>query len=400
MNDNAQIVSSDLQGKNVLVRVDFNVPIYEGKVQDTTRISLILETINFLKKAQAKIILISHLGKTQNFCPEQSLKLVQKEASKIFNTNIIFGGDILASDSQKIIKDANNGDIILFENLRFHKEEEANDENFAKKIAILADFYINDAFSVSHRKHASIYLIPKFLPHAFGFAFKKEIETIDKFFSNTLRPKMCIIGGSKLSIKVKLLKNLVKKVDVLALGGGIAGAFLAFYGSSTLKIFDPKEYEKDVIEIIDNAKLYNCKLLMPVDFSALIGGEKAVEHAIISDKNSQASVFDIGPKSVQLFLEELRRCATILWNGPVGLFEKEPFDYGTSSIANEISKLTEEEKITSIVGGGDTVFAINKFVKSKHFSYISASGGAFLNYLEGSVLPGIEALYDSKILSY
>lgn len=388
----------ELNGKKVLVRVDFNVPLQDGVVQNTARIEEVVTTINFLKKAGAKIILMSHLGKTRSYTPEQSLKLVIPEASKILNSNIIFIDDPLQASAAKIIDEASYDDIILLENLRFHNEEEECCEDFAKKLASLADFYINEAFSVSHRKHASVYLVPKFLPHAFGFSFRKEVEAIDDFFSRDLKPKMAIVGGSKLSTKVKLLKNLVKKVDKLAFGGGIAGAFLAYFGSKTLKIFDPGEFEEDVKGIISNAEAYGCKLLMPIDFSALIANEEAFEHAIISDNNSQASVFDIGPRTVDIFLSELDTSAMVLWNGPVGLFEKPPFDYGTASLAKRIASLSDENKIFSIVGGGDTIFAANKFAGLEHFDYTSTSGGAFLAYLEGTPLPGITALCHPLIL--
>lgn len=392
------ISGHELKRKKVLVRVDFNVPIQDEVVQNTARIEEVVPTINFLKEAGAKIILMSHLGKTRNYTPAQSLKLIIGNVSKILNSNIVFIDDAIKDTASKIIEETSYNDIILLENLRFHTEEENCDERFAKKLASLADFYINEAFSVSHRKHASVYLVPKFLPHAFGLAFQKEIQAIENFFSKDLKPKMAIIGGAKLSTKVKLLKNLVKKVDKLAFGGGIAGAFLAYFGSKTLKIFDPGEFEDDVREIIENAKEHGCKLLMPIDFSALIANEEAFEHAIISDSNSQASVFDIGPKTVDLFLSELDTSSMILWNGPVGLFEKQPFDYGTSAIAKRIADLSDKNKIFSIVGGGDTIFAVNKFAGLEHFNYTSTAGGAFLAYLEGTTLPGIEALCHPLIL--
>ena len=288
--------------------------------------------------------------------------------------------------------------IILLENLRFHSEEEDCNEEFAKKLASLADFYINEAFSVSHRKHASIFAVPKFLPHALGFAFKKEVQVVDNFFQNASSPKMCIIGGSKLSTKIKLLKNLVKKVDKLALGGGIAGAFLAFLGNGALKIFDPKEYRNDVMEIIDNAKAHNCELIMPTDFSALISDQDTIEHSIISSEASNASIFDIGPESVELFKRHINESKVVRWNGPVGLFEKAPFDFGTRILAEHIAQRTRENHLTSVIGGGDTGFAMKKFKVCHDMTYISTAGGAFLSYLEGSELAGITAMQDACTL--
>ena len=229
----------DLQGKRVIVRVDLNVPIQNGIVQDISRIKNISPTIDFLKKAHSKVILISHLGKTNPKNDAQSLRHIAKALEEEYTSRVIFIDDCLSEQADKIISDASYDDLILLENLRFYKEEEACDQEFAQKLARLGDFYINEAFSVSHRKHASVYALPQFLPHALGLAFKKEIGVIDNFLNNAKSPKMSIVGGAKLSTKVNLLKNLVKKVDKLALGGEIAGAFLAFQGISPYCCFLP-----------------------------------------------------------------------------------------------------------------------------------------------------------------
>ena len=387
------IAATDLQGKRVIVRVDLNVPIQNGLVQDISRIRNIAPTINFLKKAHSKIILISHFGKTSSKNEAQSLKQVVSALENEYKSKVVFIDDCLSEQADKIISEASFDDLILLENLRFYKEEEACDQEFAKKLAKFGDFYINEAFSVSHRKHASVYALPLFLPHALGLAFKKEMGVIDNFLNNAKSPKMSIVGGAKLSTKVNLLKNLVKKVDKLALGGGIAGAFLAFQGNTSLKIAAQKEFEKEVIEIVGKAKECGCKLIFPVDFSALMSENN--ENSIITVDGLNASIFDIGPESVKLFLRHIRESATILWNGPVGLFEKTPFDFGTRSIGEEIARLTREGRIVSIVGGGDTGFAMNKFGFSKDLTYQSTSGGALLAYLEGSKLPGLMAMKDA-----
>ncbi len=386
----------DLQGKRVIVRVDLNVPIQNGIVQDISRIKNISPTIDFLKKAHSKVILISHLGKTNPKNDAQSLRHIAKALEEEYTSRVIFIDDCLSEQADKIISDASYDDLILLENLRFYKEEEACDQEFAQKLARLGDFYINEAFSVSHRKHASVYALPQFLPHALGLAFKKEIGVIDNFLNNAKSPKMSIVGGAKLSTKVNLLKNLVKKVDKLALGGGIAGAFLAFQGNTALKIAAQKEFEKEVVEIVGNAKECGCELIFPVDFNALMSESDA--NSIITADGLNASIFDIGPDSVKLFLKHIRESATVLWNGPVGLFEKTPFDFGTRAIGEEIARLTKEGKIVSIVGGGDTAFAMNKFGLSKDLTYQSTSGGAFLAYLEGSKLPGLVAMRDALSL--
>lgn len=390
------ITAEDLAGKRVLLRADLNVPVQDGVVQDVSRIKNIAPTINFLKKAKAKIILMSHFGKTTVKNESQSLRHVIEPLSKEYNSDVIFVDDCLSDQAAKIIDSASCDNLILLENLRFYKEEENCDMEFAAKIASLGDFYINEAFSVSHRKHASVYGIPKLLPHALGLAFVKEIEVIDNFLNNAKSPKMSIVGGAKLSTKVNLLKNLVKRVNKLALGGGIAGAFLAFLGNTSLKISGHQEFEKEVIEIVGNAKEHGCELIFPIDFCALIS--EKTEKSIITSDNAALSIFDIGPASVELFIENIRQSSTILWNGPVGLFEKEPFDYGTRRIGQEIAKLTREKKVVSIVGGGDTAFATNKFGIAKDLTYQSTSGGAFLAYLEGSKLPGIVAMKDAPLL--
>ncbi|MCR5225004.1 MAG: phosphoglycerate kinase [Alphaproteobacteria bacterium] len=392
------ITKNDLRGKKVLVRVDFNVPLNDGIVQDTARIKNVNSTIRYLQESGAKIILMSHLGKTALPNPNQSLRLLKKQVEEEFRSKIVFIDDCVAENAANIIDSASVDDIIMLENLRFHSEEEDCNEEFAKKLASLADFYINEAFSVSHRKHASIFAVPKFLPHALGFAFKKEVQVVDNFFQNAASPKMCIIGGSKLSTKIKLLKNLVKKVDKLALGGGIAGAFLAFLGNGALKIFDPKEYRDDVVEIIENAKEHHCALIMPTDFSALISDRDTIEHSIISSEESNASIFDIGPESVELFKRHINESKVVLWNGPVGLFEKAPFDFGTRILAEHIAQRTRENHLTSVIGGGDTGFAMKKFKVCHDMTYISTAGGAFLSYLEGSELAGITAMQDAYTL--
>ncbi|MDR1235888.1 MAG: phosphoglycerate kinase [Holosporaceae bacterium] len=385
------------RNRKVLVRVDFNVPTENGAVQDSSRIKNARSTIEFLKDSGAKIILISHFGKTTNHNPDQSLKNVIDTVAAEYKSRIVFIEDCLAENAAAIIDASPIGDIILLENLRFYPGEEDCNIDFAKRLAMLADFYINEAFSVAHRKHASIFALPQLLPHAPGLSFRKEVQTIDNFFADNSSPKMCIVGGAKLSTKVNLLKNLVKKVNKLAVGGGIAGVFSAVLGKHPLNIFNAEEYRQNVIEIMENAKRHNCELILPVDFSALVCKEKC-ESEIFSSENSGAKIFDIGPNSVELFKHHVRESKMLLWNGPVGLFEKAPFDFGTASIAKEVAQLTIDGKLTSVIGGGDTAFAMNKFNVAQDMSYISTAGGAFLSYLENSDLPGISAMKNASVL--
>ncbi|MDR0677503.1 MAG: phosphoglycerate kinase [Holosporaceae bacterium] len=388
------ITKNELKNKKVLLRTDFNVPIEDGIIQDYSRIKNTFDTVKFLKDAEAKIILISHLGKTTSPNPKQSLKQIVSSLEKEYESPIAFIADCL---DEKAISEASE-DIILLENLRFYQEEEKCDENFAKCLAKSADFYINEAFSVSHRNHASISALPKFLPHAFGLSFAKETQTLNGFLQNS-SSKMCIIGGAKLSTKINLLKNIVKKVNRIAIGGGIAGAFLSFMGNQSLKIFHPGNYEEDIKEIIKDSKQCDCELIIPTDFSALISDKETLNHKIISSKKDNATIFDIGPDSVELFKKGIEKSKMILWNGPIGFFEKAPFNFGTESIAKYVAQLTKEKKLVSIVGGGDTCFAMNKFNVFQDLSYVSTAGGAFLCYLEGGELPGITAMKNPYVLT-
>ncbi len=382
----------DFANKVVLVRVDFNVPIQSGIVLDEARLYQPLETIKSLQNQGAKVVLLSHLGSTTIKNKEQSLKNLVPYLEKIYNSKIVFIDDCISEKAKTIIESTSSDKLILLENLRFHVEEELCNLDFAMKLASLGDIFVNEAFSVSHRKHASIYGIPKFLPSILGENFKKEIKIADSFFETKKFPKIAIIGGSKLHTKVNLLKTLVKEVNKLALGGGIAGAFLSYLGNSTLRIFNPKEFEEDVKEIMSNATKNNCELLLPIDFSALISSDTGIDCAIISSEHDSASIFDIGPETVDLFKKNISESKMLLWNGPLGLFEKAPFDFGTKTIAKFVAQRTEENQLISIAGGGDTGFALKKFGVSDKFTHISTAGGAFLSYLEHKAFPGIDAI--------
>lgn len=382
--------------KVALIRVDFNVPIQSGVVLDDTRIKVPLDMVRYLQSRGAKVVLLSHLGKTAARNEAQSLRQLIPCVEKIYGNPVRFIDDCLAENAREIIKETSRDQLILLENLRFHPEEEKCDMNFAEKLSSLGDFFVNEAFSVSHRKHASIYGIPHFVPSILGQNFEQEIQAINIFFSQKDSPKMGIIGGSKLATKINLLKSLVKKVDKLALGGGIAGAFLAYLGSTTLKIFNPGEYAEDVKEVIKNAKDCRCELVMPIDFSALISDGDPSNHAIISSENEHASVFDIGPKSVELFKKHIEASKMVLWNGPLGLFERDPFDFGTRSVAEIIAERTQKGQLVSIIGGGDTSFAMKRFNLRDKITYVSTAGGAFINYVENGTCPALMAIRGCK----
>jgi phosphoglycerate kinase len=393
----SKIITKDaLKSRNVLVRVDFNVPMENGVAQDNSRIKNALPTIKFLKEAGAKIILLSHLGSTASRNHAQSLKNILNNVADECESKIAFVEDCLSENAHHTIKCASDGDIILMENLRFYPEEEKCDLDFAKCISSLGDFYINEAFSASHRKHASIFAVPKFLPHAFGLSFANEIQLIDNFFDDATSHKMGIIGGAKLSTKINLLKKLVKNVDKLALGGSIAVAFLSHFKKLPKCPYSSDVYAEEISQITENAKKYGCELVMPVDF--LIADAKQRPCLMDASDVDTASIFDIGPRSVELFKHHLRECKIALWNGPMGMFEKEHYDQSTISLAQEISSLSKNGKLISIICGGDTTFAMNKFNVSQHISHVSTAGGALLSYLSDSELPGILAMTDPYVL--
>lgn len=384
----------ELSGKAVLVRVDFNVPMDNGIIMDDARIRVPVATIKDLQNRGAKVVLMSHLGKTSDKSETQSLRQLISSIEKIYKSSVLFIEDYPNKNTRSLIEKSPRNSLILLENLRFHPQEESCDSDFARKLATLGDFFVNEAFSVSHRRHASVFGIPQFLPSDLGENFKKEIKNIEEFFNHSSGKRMAIIGGSKLPTKIKLLKRLVTKVEKLALGGGIAGAFLSYLKNDLSGIFDFKEYESEVKEIVENAKKFGCELIIPTDFSALISTKS--DHAIMRSENSNTTVFDIGPDSVKLLEDHIAASDMVLWNGPVGLFERSPFEFGTKTIAEFIAKRTQENKLISIIGGGDTGFAMKKFDVADKMTCISTAGGAFLNYVENEDCPALEAIRISR----
>lgn len=384
----------ELSGKVALMRVDFNVPIDNGVIMDDTRIRVPLKTIQDLQKHGAKVVLMSHWGKTTDGDKIYSLRQLVPVIEKIYGSSVTFITNYLDEGMRGFIDKVPQNDIILLENLRFYKQEEDCDLNFAAKLASLGDIFVNEAFSVSHRKHASVFGVPQFLPSILGKTFKKEIKNIETFFNKESGKRMAIIGGSKLLTKVKLLKKLVSKVDKLALGGGIAGAFLSYFGEQSLRLSTPERYVSDVKEIISNAKEYGCELIVPTDFSALISAKH--DHAIIRSEKSNTSVFDIGPDSVERLKKHIIDSDMVLWNGPVGLFERSPFEFGTKAIAEFIAERTQKYGLISIVGGGDTGFAMKKFKVANKVTCISTAGGAFLTYVEDEDCPALEGIRISQ----
>lgn len=375
----SSIIDRDLRGITALVRVDFNVPMKNSIVQDASRIRNALPTVKFLTEGGARVVLISHMGKTNSFNMEQSLQNVIGDVEREYASGIVFVKDCMQENAVEIIKNTPADHVILMENLRFHPEEELCDLSFAKRLAGLADIYINEAFSVSHRRHASIFGVPQFLPHALGLAFQREIRMVNNFFSCASSPRTCLVGGAKLSTKVGLLKNLSKKVDKLIVGGKIAELFF-FHELHHLTISE--EYRRDVLEVMDNIRQSSCELITPLDWITKNSGERC----------------DIGPRSVELFKRHIGESKIVLWNGPMGIFEESRFIAGTASLAREVARLTREGRLISIVGGGETGFVMNQLGLASDLSHVSTAGGAFLAYLEGMELPGLAAMKDASIL--
>ncbi len=386
--------NSEVKNKTVLLRLDLNVPIAEKVIRDDTRILLCLPFIKKLIQKKAKIIILSHLGRPKGQkLPELSLKPIYKYLKKKLNTNVYFFMGDLDEDTKNKFSYLREGEVILLENIRFFKEENDNDEIFSKKLASLCDIYINDAFSCSHRKQASIHKIVKFVKKSYaGPLLKKEIEAIDLIINQKKSPLTCIIGGSKISTKINVINSLIKKVDNLVIVGAMANNFLAFKGFKIGCSLVEENTETLIRNIYEIGEYENCNILIPEDCK--VGREfagKAVNKSL-EDIQENEMILDIGNKTVEKICEKIDRSKTVLWNGPAGYFENDSFKDGTISIAKRISDNTKNKSLISILGGGDTLSAINKSKEKLLFTHLSTAGGAFLEYLEGKDLPGLSVL--------
>ncbi|MEE8258389.1 MAG: phosphoglycerate kinase [Sphingomonadales bacterium] len=382
-----------LKGKKVLLRVDLNVPMQDGTVVDHSRILGIKETVAHLKSAGATIILMSHFGRPEGQ-PVIGLSLSQivPALEQGLGAKVTFAGDALAKETKTKIK--NSKDICLLENLRFHPGEEANDADFAKKLSILGDVYINDAFSSSHRAHVSTVGITHHLPSAAGLGLVKEIEALTTALENPRHPVAAVIGGAKISTKISVLQNLIVKMDHILIGGGMANTFLAAQGKKIGASLNEPDLESVAITIMENAVAANCKIHLPDEVSVakhFNATDKAIGLPLDAVEDDDM-ILDIGPKASEGFIKVLRRCKTVLWNGPLGAFEIKPFDRGTNQVAEAVGNFTKKGKMISVAGGGDTVAALYHANAKGNFTYVSTAGGAFLEWLEGKTLPGIAAL--------
>lgn len=394
--DKKTVRDLDVAGKKVLVRVDFNVPLNDkGEITDDTRITASLPTIQYLLEQKAAVILMAHLGRPKGQVkPELSLAPVAKHLGKLLGKKILFAPDCVGEAAQAAASKLKPGHILLLENLRFHKEEEKNDMEFAEKLASLADLYVNDGFGVSHRAHASVEGVTHFLPAAAGFLLEKEIQYVGQAVTNPLHPFVAIIGGAKVSDKIGVISNLLDKVDTLLIGGGMANTFLAAHGYKMGKSLVEEDKLDLAKELLAKAKKNKVNMLLPTDLVMAAAFAPDAEHVTekVKNLNQAYMALDIGAETSKAYAEALDDAKMIVWNGPMGVFEMDAFCKGTEAVAKAVAK----SRATSIVGGGDSVAAIEKLGLAKRITHISTGGGASLEYLEGKVLPGVAALDDLR----
>ena len=382
-----------IEGKRILLRVDFNVPMNNGAITENSRIEKVLPTIKFLIKQKAKIIIIAHLGRPKGkIVPELTLKPLAKKLSSYLNQDVTFLSESIGLLAIKNSKKISNGKVLLLENLRFHKEEELNSATFAKELSKNGDIYVNEAFSCSHRAHASVCEITKHINSFAGKQLLKEISVIKMLTSNAKKPTTCIIGGSKISTKSGILVNLIKNMQNIVIVGAMANIFIKHKGYNIGQSVFEKNQEKLIENIIKEAKKNNCNLVLPEDVITSKDYNSKGVLKNLNQINDNDLILDIGEKTIQNIIKVIDKSKTILWNGPAGYFEINEFAFGSKKIAEKISENTKTKSLVSIAGGGDTVAAINKFKSSDGFTYLSTAGGAFLELLEGKTLPGIKAL--------
>ena len=384
----------NVKGKRVLLRVDLNVPTEDGRVTDATRLERVGPTISELSDKGGKVILLAHFGRPKGRDPKESLKPVADTLSKVIKRPVAFADDCVGEVAQKAISAMKDGDILCLENTRFHKEEEKNDPAFVAELAKLGDIWVNDAFSAAHRAHASTEGLGHKLPAYAGRTMQAELDALNKALEAPSKPVIAIIGGAKVSTKIDLLENLVNKVDALVIGGGMANTFLHAQGVPVGKSLAEKDLAATALRIMEKADAANCAIILPVD--AVVAGQfaaNAPSHAYGLDAiPADGMILDVGPQSISRIHSAIDDAATLVWNGPLGAFEMTPFDRGTVIAAKHAAERTKAKKLVSVAGGGDTVAALNQAGVAADFSYVSTAGGAFLEWMEGKPLPGVEVL--------
>ena len=382
-----------LEGKKVIVRVDLNVPMKNGSITEISRIVKILPTLKLLIEKKAKVIILSHIGRPKGMIVKgMSLAPISKKLSALLDIKILFYKKKIDENALVEINKISNGSVMMMENIRFHKEEEENDDSFSKTISNLGDIYVNDAFSCSHRAHASIEGVTKYMPSYCGLQFIEEINALSKITSKITRPVTCIIGGSKISTKIKIISNLIKDFDNIIIVGGMGNAMLKNIGMNIGKSVCDDGYKDLVGEILKKSKTHNCQIYYPTDVvvSKELNGNGEIKE--ITEVNNDEMILDIGPKTIMSIKNIIDNSNTVLWNGPAGYFENPNFANGTKEILRIIANKKSKDKIYAVAGGGETVAVINRFDTPDSFNFVSTAGGAFLEYLEGKELPGIKAL--------
>ena len=383
----------NLNNKIILLRLDLNVPLENGKISDTTRIDKILPTLNFLIKQKTKIIILSHVGRPKGkIVNELSLKPIGEDLRKKLNVRLKLITENVFEIKSKNFFEKFDEEILILENIRFYDEEEKNDNKFAKHLASLGDIYVNDAFSCSHRAHASIHQIPKYLPSYSGLQLDLEVAALDKITNKITKPITCIIGGSKISTKINIIKNLISKFDNIIIVGGMANNFIEYFGNNIGKSIKEQNCDKIVEEIISLSKKKECKIIFPEDVIVSKNLNGSSINKELDQISSDDMILDIGPKTIKRIFDIIGVSRTILWNGPAGYFENPNFANGSIKIAKKIIENNKFDKFFSVVGGGDTVSLLNDLNVVGSFNFVSTAGGAFLEYLEGKKLPGITAL--------
>ena len=382
-----------LKGKKVIVRVDLNVPMKDGSITEVSRIVKILPTLKLLIKKEAKIIILSHIGRPKGkIVKGMSLEPISKKLSDLLNIEVLFNKNVINEKTLDEINKIPNGSVMMMENIRFYEGEEKNEESFSKTISSLGDIYVNDAFSCSHRAHSSIEGITKYIPSYCGLQFVEEINALKRITSKIVRPVTCIIGGSKISTKINIISNLIKDFDNIIIVGGMGNAMLKNTGINIGKSICDDGYKDLVGEILKKSETHNCKIYYPLDVvvSKTLNGSGTIKE--INEVNDDEMILDIGPKTITSIKNIINESNTVLWNGPAGYFENPNFANGTKEILEIIAGKRVKDKIYAVAGGGETVAVINKFDKLDTFNFVSTAGGAFLEYLEGKEIPGIKAL--------
>jgi len=388
--------AGSLVGKTALVRVDFNVPMEDGRITDDTRLRVALPTIQRLRDAGAKVALLAHFDRPKGkVVPSMSLKPLVQPLSALLGAPVRFAEDCVGGPARAAIADLDAGGVVLLENVRFHAAEEANDAEFATSLAELADLYVNDAFSAAHRAHASTEGVAHHLPAYAGESMRRELEALDAALGNPKTPVIGIVGGAKVSTKLDLLKNLVGKLDRLAIGGGMANTFLFAQGIDIGGSLAERDMAETALEIIAEAKAKGCELLLPVDFVVATEVKPGAASRAVSAGETLAAddkILDAGPATVARLVEAITASKTLIWNGPLGVFEIPPFDTATVAVAHHAAALAKAGTLVAVGGGGDTVSALNHAGVVDDMTFVSTAGGAFLEWMEGKALPGVEAL--------